>query len=136
MIYRRVKPNDNDDVVDIHQWLYFPKVELSYIGFFFISGNSRNFLENMTICKKSHIYHIFTRQIFCKWKFSKYEYLRYDNISLFSEIWQFSFFCIFEMLGFILHFPLSKISALGNCHTYLKNDNFLKKFSNMTISNN
>ena len=43
MIYRRVKPNDDDDVVDIHQWSYFPKVELSYIGFFIIYENSQNF---------------------------------------------------------------------------------------------
>ena len=62
MSYRGEKPNDDDDdVADIHQWLYFPKVELSYIGFFIILyENSQNFLENMTICKKSQFFDNFS----------------------------------------------------------------------------
>ena len=53
--YRSEKPNDDDDVVHIHQWLYFPKVELSYIDFLIIYENLRNFVENMTIFKNYHV---------------------------------------------------------------------------------
>ena len=66
MIYRRVKPNDDDDVVDIHQWSYFPKVELSYIGFF---------------------YHI--------WKFTEF-FRKYDNLQKVSIFWQFQYDKYFE----------------------------------------
>ena len=61
MIYRRVKPNYDDDVVDIHQWSYFPKVELSYIGFF------------------DHI-----------WKFTEF-LRKYDNLQKIPIFWQFQY---------------------------------------------
>ena len=101
------------------------------------------------------IYGIFSKI----WQFAKIVKFKYYNfrmtviLKIFkiwqSAIWQFffnfqkydnsHFSCIFEMLGFISHFPFSKISAFGNCHIWnmtiwiwqyfwkiLKYDNYFK----------
>ena len=105
MIYRRVKPNDDDDVVDIHQWSYFPKVELSYIGFFIIYENSQNFLENKPICKKSQFLDNFSMTniltIFKIWESAIWHFFyfpKYNNSH---------FFAILRCLDlyYIFHYP-------------------------------
>ena len=83
MIYRRVKPNDDDDVVDIHQWSYFPKVELGYIGFLSYMKIHRIFRKYDNLQKIS----IFRQFQYDKY-FGNFQNMRICNMTffLFSEI--------------------------------------------------